>query len=354
MLAAFQHLRFFLPIPGEHVESITSGLFHHQNFFLFLMRVLSHVIVTGFFLFLGMNMVFYERKHGSSSIYRHFLERAIRLFLLEFLITLSLYMTFALTGKRLDAEHVLLIATTFLIFALIFVLIPPLASIQWIRKKMIWIGLSLILIATIYVNYFYDSSPNQIEILLFGYGWMNMGVLIAFPLVPWLGITMIGYRFADWYLERPDHFMLQIKRIGFALLALFFIVRLGNHAFFNLKSDLPVNTIEDFFFLIKHPPSLSYLLFTGSLTLLFVHYMEKVNLRKSIFKFPQKILSVYSRNGIFFYVFHFYVYLMLIWLFFTEKSDSTAIRLLVWALGLTITYYCCLAFEALIKKWSKS
>lgn len=352
VLAAFQHLRFFLPSHGEPVETIATGYFEYSNLFLFVMRVLSHVIVTGFFLFLGMNIVFYARKNASSS-YSHFIARAMRLFLLEFVITFSLFLTFTFRGRKLQSESVLLIATTFIIFAIIFVILPLLAKSQQIRSRFGWIGLGTIFLSAIFIFMQGNSEMSQWALWLYGYGWTKIGILIAFPVLPWLGIAMIGHFLADVYYRCPQVFFLKLKKLGYLLLGCFVFARVSNWAFFNNRSDLPWASFESFFFLIKHPPSLTYLLFTSGVTFLFVSYLEKFKLKEPLKKLPLKILAVFSRNGVFFYVFHFYVYLLLIWLVFTESSDSIVLRVGIWLLGLSITYGACLLFESVVAKLSR-
>ena len=127
-------------------------------------------------------------------------------------------------------------------------------------------------------------------------------VAVAYPLIPWVGVTAVGYvlgRIFAWPLDRRKAFLL---RLGLALIAAFIVIRA-----INIYGD-PVPwapqksalfSVLSFLNATKYPPSLLFLLMTIGPALLFLRAVDN---RIPSFLRPALI---YGKVPLFYYVVHF-------------------------------------------------
>jgi uncharacterized membrane protein len=134
----------------------------------------------------------------------------------------------------------------------------------------------------------------------------NRGLLLAYALLPWAGVMMIGYVFGSMYVKTYD----AIKRrktllySGLGVLALFFVLRYfniyGDPAPWSVQKTTTLSIIS-FFNVTKYPPSLLYTCMTLGGALLILAFTEKVK-----GKFAS-ILYTYGSVPFFYYVCHWYI-----------------------------------------------
>jgi uncharacterized membrane protein len=134
----------------------------------------------------------------------------------------------------------------------------------------------------------------------------NRGILIAYALLPWTGVMLLGYVFGSLYKSSVD----AVKRrktllySGLFLLTIFIVLR-----FFNIYGDpapwsvqkTTVLSIISFFNVTKYPCSLLYLGMTIGASLVMLSLFENV---KNKFT---SILIVYGNVPFFYYVLHWYL-----------------------------------------------
>jgi uncharacterized membrane protein len=127
-------------------------------------------------------------------------------------------------------------------------------------------------------------------------------VAVAYPLIPWVGVTAVGYvlgRIFDWPQDRRKAFLL---RLGLGLTAAFVILRAiniyGDPSRWSPQTSF-VRTILSFLNTTKYPPSLLFLLMTLGPALLFLRAVDN--------RTPQFLRPalVYGKVPLFFYVLHF-------------------------------------------------
>ncbi|WP_233451114.1 DUF1624 domain-containing protein [Hanstruepera ponticola] len=131
-------------------------------------------------------------------------------------------------------------------------------------------------------------------------------LFIAYPILPWLGIMILGYCFGHFYTR---DFNVQLRKkwlliLGFASIALFVVLR-----YINVYGDLvPWSVQKDstFTFLsfintAKYPPSLLYTLMTLGPAMLFLYSIESV--KNAI----TNVLVVIGRVPFFYYILHLYL-----------------------------------------------
>jgi uncharacterized membrane protein len=181
-----------------------------------------------------------------------------------------------------------------------------------------------------------------------------------YPIIPWVGVMGLGWSLGS-YLYGKD--LEQVKRLkvpfavgGAASIVLFFVVRLLN-GFGNL---LPRNgnTLIDWLYVSKYPPSVAFLLWTlGGMCLfmaLGLHIQERPWFRTGL----TGMLLTFGRNPLFFYVTHLWLY-RLQWPDLAPRDYTPPFwltlpeTLVFWAVGLVVLGQLCIRYERLKRKYPK-
>jgi len=131
-------------------------------------------------------------------------------------------------------------------------------------------------------------------------------IIVAYPIIPWIGVIAVGYAIGMLYL--PGYDAKKRKKVllnsGLAIIALFIILRglnIYGDPFPWATQKNAVFTILSFINTTKYPPSLLYLLMTLGPALVFLSLAEK-----PLSLISQKI-TVYGRVPMFYYLVHFYL-----------------------------------------------
>ena len=125
--------------------------------------------------------------------------------------------------------------------------------------------------------------------------------VVAYPLVPWIGVVPLGYclgHIFSWEADRRRRFLI---RVGLALTTAFIIIRAinmyGDPARWSHQSSA-LFTLLSFLNTNKYPPSLDFLLMTLGPALIALAWLER-------FRFaPTNPLLVFGRVPFFYYVAH--------------------------------------------------
>ena len=137
-----------------------------------------------------------------------------------------------------------------------------------------------------------------------------------YVLIPWVGVMAAGFAFGT-LLLRPDR-RKWILTFGFSLTALFLLLRsvnfYGNGTAglpfgypraagpWSIQASVPL-TVISFFNTLKYPPALDYLLMTLGPALILLGLLDGVNAERGF----TRILLVFGRVPMFYYVLHLYV-----------------------------------------------
>jgi uncharacterized membrane protein len=127
-------------------------------------------------------------------------------------------------------------------------------------------------------------------------------IFVAYPLIPWLGVTAIGYSLGQlyaWEAVRRRRFLL---RLGLALTAAFVVLRAINvygDPFRWGTQKTPLYTVLSFIGTTKYPPSLLFLLMTLGPALVMLWSFDRTTPR--VFR-PALIIG---KVPMFYYVLHF-------------------------------------------------
>jgi len=165
-------------------------------------------------------------------------------------------------------------------------------------------------------------------VILHGHGWFwikpgKLGFFVLFALIPWIGVMAVGYALG--FLLQRANWRKLIFSIG-AILTLAFALLRVFHLYGNSQSSLLpwaegiagpwrvqptlILTIVSFFNTVKHPASLQFLLMTLGPALMALPWLDRIKPDRG----PARILLVFGRAPLFFYVLHlFLIHSMAVW-----------------------------------------
>jgi len=131
-------------------------------------------------------------------------------------------------------------------------------------------------------------------------------VATGYPIIPWFGIMALGYCFGSFYKKGMDAALRKkyLLIIGGTTIALFLLIR-GINLYGDMSSwtvqRSSILTICSFLNVTKYPPSLLYSLMTLGPALILLALLEKPLNRLG------KIIIVFGRVPLFFYILHLYL-----------------------------------------------
>lgn len=132
----------------------------------------------------------------------------------------------------------------------------------------------------------------------------DFGLLLAYPIVPWFGIMLLGYSCGPLFSQSLNSRRTQLLRLGIGALTLFLVLRLvnsyGDARPWSVQND-PAFTVLSFLNVSKNPPSLIFTAFT--LGIMFV-LLALFDGRQS---WLARRLAVYGKVPLFYYLIHWYL-----------------------------------------------
>lgn len=260
---------------------------------LFLTRWITHFCAPAFLLLAGASARRLAARLGESALSRFLLTRGLWLVFLELTVVYAAW-TFALPGTGSPILGVIW-AIGWSMVALAGLVRLPLAAIGAVGLAMI-AGHNLL-----------DGiDPARLGALaewwpiLHGKGPTPMGKVV-YPLVPWIGVMAVGYVVGGVFDLDPRRRRSLLLGLGFALLALFLLLRLANgYGDPRPWTPQPTATLALLSFLdaTKYPPSLAFLLMTLGPALIALALFERAR--------PPLAdrLATFGRVPLFFYVLH--------------------------------------------------
>jgi uncharacterized membrane protein len=270
ILMALDHTRDFFGVPGLNPVNIAQ-----TTPALFFTRWITHICAPVFFLLMGTSAFLSLRRRTQPALARLLLTRGLWLVVLEVTVLRCLAYQF-----NFDYHVTMLVVLWALGWCLI-----ALSALVFLPPTVV----AIIGVVMIVTHNLFDpitaaslGAFGPIWSLLHAPGFVNnrpgFVVFVAYPLVPWIGVTAVGYGLGQLY--RGDAVTRQrvLLRLGLALMVAFVLVR-----FANVYGDpapwqsqpSAIMTLVSFFNVTKYPPSLSFLLMTLGPALVFLSLMER-------------------------------------------------------------------------------
>jgi uncharacterized membrane protein len=145
--------------------------------------------------------------------------------------------------------------------------------------------------------------------ILHAFGGFQLGhffLFVGYPLIPWVGIMLLGYCFGSLYQPSVDSTTRRkiLLRLGCALIVLFAVIRAiniyGDPAPWSVQENV-MYTFLSFINVTKYPPSLLYVLVTLGPAMIFLAAAEKFTGRLA------QYLAALGRVPMFYYIIHIYL-----------------------------------------------
>ncbi|HTI92928.1 MAG TPA: heparan-alpha-glucosaminide N-acetyltransferase domain-containing protein [Puia sp.] len=250
---------------------------------------------------------------SATSIRLHFLIRGIWLIFLEFTIV-NFALWWDIHFRIVMFQVIATIGFGFVILAFLYRLSP---------KILLGIGLLIIFGHDLLSQVMLPVNPTarMLLSLFFANGLFpvtpNFSLLIAYPVIPWLGILLTGFGAGRIFEMPAEKRKTLLLRAGFTAIGLFVLLRLGNFYGDPVPWSVQRNrvySVLSFFNVSKYPPSLLYTLITLGLLFLFLAFLTRgtgsLNARSphgSKEGAVSRILAVYGKVPLFYYLIHWYV-----------------------------------------------
>jgi len=304
VLMALDHTRDFMTYQRFAPEDVA-----HTSGALFFARFITHFCAP-VFAFLAGTGAFLATRRGKSvqQVSRFFLTRGLWLVLLEFTVV-----DFAWGFVPWGHGGVIWILGWSMVAMALIVYLP----VRWIAA----LGLGMIATHNLLdrINPASFGRLSWLWTFLHTPGRIPLGHFqfsVRYVVIPWVGVMATGFAFGS-LLLRPDR-RKWILTIGLCATALFFVLR-GLNLYGNGIAGLPFGyprsagpwsvqptlslTAVSFFNTLKYPPSLDYLLMTLGPSLVLLGLLDKAKAERGL----SRILVVFGRVPLFYYVLHLYL-----------------------------------------------
>ena len=288
ILMALDHVRDFFGPPGISPTNLAQTTVP-----LFLTRWITHLCAPTFFLLTGTGAFLALRSKSVAGLSWFLLTRGIWLILLELTVIRCLGYQF-----NVDYQVTLLVVIWALGWAMV-----ALAALVWLPvPAVLAVGLAMIAGHNLLDGV---RSANPFWVILHAQGFVvnrpGFVVFVAYPLIPWIGVTAVGYALGQVYQWEPARRRAFLSRCGLALTAAFVILRAINRYGDPVpwaSQESGALTLVSFLNLTKYPPSLLFLLMTLGPALMVLHALDR--------KAPSMLRPalVFGRVPLFYFVLH--------------------------------------------------
>jgi uncharacterized membrane protein len=299
VIMALDHTReFFTRFPGNPLDP------QQTTFALFATRWITHLCAPVFVLLAGTSIFLQQRRKSSRELTILLLTRGLWLIIVE-LTLVHLVFTFNWQWNVQLLEVIWAIGASMMIMA---------ALIHLPMRAVLALGIVLICGH----NALDSIMPTSLGSL--GWLWSLLHVpgsitgpptkppivIVAYPLLPWVGVMAIGYAFGSIVLKFTNQRIRFESRIAAYMLALFLLLRSSNLYGDPFRWAAQSNwwrTVLSFLNVQKYPPSLLFLLTTLGIAAVMMALIEVAEQRSSGSALL-RVLQVYGRVPFFYFLLH--------------------------------------------------
>jgi uncharacterized membrane protein len=260
---------------------------------LFFTRWVTHICAPTFFLLTGTGAWLSRRRKSTSELSQFLFTRGLWLIFLEFTIgrfglqfNFDYHVTFLIVLWALGWAMIVLAALVYFpawvsaAFGAVMIASHNLLdAVTW--NNPVW--------SILYSRRFVFNLPGFV-------------VRVAYPLIPWVGVTAVGYALAQIYSWPSDRRRKFLLRLGFVLIAAFLVLRAinryGDPNPWSAQSSVAM-TIVSFLDTTKYPPSLMFLLMTLGPAMLILWAIDASTPRLL------RPALIFGRVPMFYYLLHF-------------------------------------------------
>ena len=297
ILMALDHVRDFFGDPGARPTDLATA-----TTALFFTRWITHICAPVFFLLTGTGAYLTRARMSPGRLSRFLVTRGLWLILLELLVV-----RFAL---QFNVDYQVTVITV-------------LWALGWsmiVLAGLVWLPLWAIALFGVVLVTGHNALDGIAGTMGASSGWLarlwvvlhqpgflyrdGHSVLISYVLIPWVGVTALGYVLGavyEWSAGARQRFL---ARLGLALITAFIVLRFSNvygDPFPWAWQSTALRTLMSFINTTKYPPSLLFLLMTLGSALLLLRVFDARTpalLRPAL---------AFGRVPLFFFVLHFYL-----------------------------------------------
>jgi uncharacterized membrane protein len=295
MIMALDHARDFvhagaMAFQPENLAQTTPAIFFT--------RWITHICAPAFMLCAGLGAWFRLQRGGSTAALSWFLvTRGLWLIVLEFtLVRLSFFFNF---------DNNLIFLLVFWALGLSMIALALLVHLPWRVLLVVSVGM-------IVLHHLTDGIPPA-RFGAFAWLWQVLhargliatggpNLLVAYPLVPWIGVMAAGFCLGRVYLLPDDRRRAWLSRLGIGMIVAFVVLRwlnaYGDPSPWAAQNRGPVFTLLSFLNTTKYPPSLLFLLMTLGPALVLLALFDRARPRDG------NPLLVFGRTPLFYFVVH--------------------------------------------------
>lgn len=289
IIMALDHVRDFFSYTAYRPDDVTQA-----SVWLFSTRWITHLCAPTFVFLSGISIYLYFKKVGDlkkTSVF--LLTRGLWLIAVEVL----------LISFILSQGYDMTLLTVFWMIGCCMIL---LAGLVWLPR---WLQLAIVLIMIVG----HDALPTLASVssdnVLFAFlhnppFFINepAAILVAYTIVPWVGVMLLGYCIGTWFLDEPQKRDTLLLRTGIFALVFFLVLRFinvyGDPAPWSIQERGGVYTVLSFFKVTKYPPSLLFLSVTLGVACILLAYAGRLSTG------VKKILIPYGRVPFFYFIVH--------------------------------------------------
>ncbi len=266
---------------------------------LFMTRWVTHLCAPTFVFLSGMSAYLSLQKQDAGAARRFLRKRGLVLILLE-LTVVNFAFWFDIRFHFLLLQVIYAIGAGLVVLSLLNRL-----SLRWIG------GLGLLIV---FGHDLLPGLPASVSpVARFGWALLfqpnffavssGFNLFVAYPLIPWLGIMLVGYACGYWIQQSAPIRKQVLLRVGLGTLTLFVLIRLlntyGDPAPWAMQRN-SLFTLLSFINVSKYPPSLLYSLLMVGIALLMLWVADGTDSTLT------RWLTVYGKVPMFYYIIHWY------------------------------------------------
>ena len=288
VIMALDHVRDFFSYTSYRPTDVTQA-----SVLLFSTRWITHlcaptfVFLSGISIYLYFNKIRDLKKTSVFLLTRGFWLIVVEVFIISFILTQGYQLTLLAVFWAIGCSMIFL------------------AALIWLPH---WFQLCLSLAMIVLHNALPPvgevSSANILLALLHNMPFFiaNPPVLVAYTIIPWVGVMLLGYVIGPWFIRLPQTRNIYLLRSGIAALIFFMALRslniYGEPSPWDFQERGSIYTFLSFINVTKSPPSLSFLSVTLGIACLLLVLVNKFSVG------VKQILAIYGQVPFFFFILH--------------------------------------------------
>ena len=305
LIMALDHVRDFVMVGGVQDPMSDPNI----SPLLFMTRWVTHFCAPVFVLLAGTSAGLMAARKSPSALAAFLATRGLWIIFIEVTVLSTAY-TFAPFGlEQLGGRTLVILQVLWAIGASMIVL----AGAQFLGvRACILIGAAIVLGHNLLDAVWPKNHPLETGSPLWvslhaqmAYVAGHFQLLFFYPLLPWVGVMLLGYGAASIFQAAPEQRNSRLLRIGLALTAAFIVIRAldgyGDPHGWHLQAAGLLATVMSFLNVTKYPPSLLFLLMTLGPAAVVCAYADRF---RGWFK---DTLVMFGRVPFAFYIAHFYL-----------------------------------------------